>query len=496
MELLIQGLAAMLTAQNILFVFFGTALGIIFGAIPGLTATMAVVLCLPLTFGMNPLSGMALLIGLYIGGISGGLISAILLNIPGTPSSIATTFDGHPMAKRGEAGKALGVGIVSSFFGGFFSILVLILISPLLASVALKFTSFEYFSLAVFAISMVAGMSEKNLEKGILSGVFGMLFAVVGSAPIDGTARFTFGNYNLQAGFQLVPVLIGMYALTEVIDAAGVQDSVEKNQIRDYSIKGFGFRWAEFFKQKWNLLRSSVIGTLIGIMPGVGPGLSNIVSYLAAKNNSKYPEKFGTGIMDGIIASEAANNASIGGAMVPLITLGIPGDATTALLLGALTLHGLRPGPLLISTNPQIVYGIFGALIIANIFMLVIEYFGMRVFTRLLVIRKQYLLPVVVALCVIGCIGINNRVFDAITIFIFSIVGYLFKKFDFPITPMVLGFILGPMAEENLRRALMFSQGSFAPFVTRPISACFLLVSVIVVVLAVRKSLKSDAAKN
>jgi len=197
MELLIQGLAAMLTAQNILFIFFGTALGIIFGAIPGLTATMAVVLCLPLTFGMNPLSGMALLIGLYIGGISGGLISAILLNIPGTPSSIATTFDGHPMAKRGEAGKALGVGIVSSFVGGFFSILVLILISPLLASVALKFTSFEYFSLAVFAISMVAGMSEKNLEKGILSGVFGMLFAVVGSAPIDGTARFTFGNYNL-----------------------------------------------------------------------------------------------------------------------------------------------------------------------------------------------------------------------------------------------------------------------------------------------------------
>ena len=262
MELLIQGLAAMLTAQNILFIFFGTALGIIFGAIPGLTATMAVVLCLPLTFGMNPLSGMALLIGLYIGGISGGLISAILLNIPGTPSSIATTFDGHPMAKRGEAGKALGVGIVSSFVGGFFSILVLILISPLLASVALKFTSFEYFSLAVFAISMVAGMSEKNLEKGILSGVFGMLFAVVGSAPIDGTARFTFGNYNLQAGFQLVPVLIGMYALTEVIDAAGIQDGVEKNQIRDYSIKGFGFRWAEFFRQKWNLLRSSIIGTL------------------------------------------------------------------------------------------------------------------------------------------------------------------------------------------------------------------------------------------
>ena len=214
----------------------------------------------------------------------------------------------------------------------------------------------------------------------------------------------------------MVPVLIGMYALTEVIDAAGIQDGVEKNQIRDYSIKGFGFRWAEFFRQKWNLLRSSIIGTLIGIMPGVGPGLSNIVSYLAAKNNSRYPEKFGTGIMDGIIASEAANNASIGGAMVPLITLGIPGDATTALLLGALTLHGLRPGPLLMSTNPQIVYGIFGALIIANLFMLVIEYFGMRVFTRLLVIRKQYLLPVVVALCVIGFsplwdISLKNSIF-------------------------------------------------------------------------------------
>lgn len=490
MDQLLQGMAAMLTLHNMLLIFVGTALGIIFGAIPGLTATMAVVLCLPLTFGMEPLSGIALLVGLYIGGISGGLISAILLNIPGTPSSIATTFDGHPMAKRGEAGKALGIGIVASFIGGLFSIFVLILIAPVLSSVALKFTSFEYFSLTVFAISMVASMSEKSLEKGVLSGILGMIFATVGSAPIDGTPRFTFGNYSLQAGFQLVPVLIGMYALTEVIDAAGVHGSVQKDQIRDYSIKGFGFRWGEFFRQKWNLIRSSIIGTLIGIMPGVGPGLSNIVSYLAAKNNSKYPEAFGTGIMDGIIASEAANNASVGGAMVPLITLGIPGDATTALLLGALTLHGLRPGPLLMKTNPQIVYGIFGALIISNFFMLAIEYLGMRVFSRLLVIQKQYLLPIVVTLCVIGCIGINNRVFDAITIFLFAIVGYLFKQFDFPITPMVLGFILGPMAEENLRRALMFSKGSFLPFVTRPISFGFLLVSLAAVVLVLNKRKK------
>ena len=492
MDLLFQGLATMLTLHNILLIFFGTALGIVFGAIPGLTATMAVVLCLPLTFGMEPLSAMALLVGLYIGGISGGLISAILLNVPGTPSSIATTFDGSPMAKHGEAGKALGIGIVASFIGGLFSILVLILISPLLASVALKFSPFEYFALAVFAISMVAGMSEKNLEKGILSSVLGMMFSVVGTAPIDGTARFTFGHYDLQAGFQLVPLLIGMYTLKEVIEAAGVRDTIQKDQVHDYSIKGFGFRWSEFLGQKWNLLRSSVIGTLIGIMPGVGPSLSNIVSYLTAKNNSKYPEKFGTGIMDGIIASEAANNASIGGAMVPLITLGIPGDATTALLLGALTLHGLRPGPLLMKTNPQIVYGIFGALLISNVCMLAIEYLGMRIFSRLLIIQKQYLLPVVVTLCVIGCIGINNRVFDAITIFLFAIVGYLFKKFDFPITPMVLGFILGPMAEENLRRALMFSKGSFLPFFTRPISLCFLLASVAVLLLVLCKKRKQE----
>jgi putative tricarboxylic transport membrane protein len=225
-------------------------------------------------------------------------------------------------------------------------------------------------------------------------------------------------------------------------------------------------------------------------MPGVGPGLSNIVSYLAAKNNSTYPEKFGTGIPDGVVASEAANNASIGGAMVPLVTLGIPGDATTALLLGALTLHGLRPGPMLMVTNEQIVYGIFGALIIANFFMLVIEFFGMRVFTRLLVIQKHYLLPVVIALCVIGCIGINNRVFDAITIFIFAVVGFLLKKIDVPLTPVVLGFILCPMAEENLRRALQLSRGSFLPFVTRPISLIFLSISVLMVVLAARKSWK------
>jgi putative tricarboxylic transport membrane protein len=495
LHLLFNGFAAVLNLHCILLLSIGVAVGIIFGAIPGLTGTMAISLCLPMTFGMNPIAGFCLLIGLYIGGISGGLISAILLKIPGTPSSVATCFDGHPMAARGEGGKALGVGIIYSFIGTLISIILLMFIAPPLANFALVFGPFEYFSLGIFAITMIASLVGGSPFKGLASGAIGLCLAMVGSAPLDAAARFTFGMHEFDAGFNLLPVLIGLFAISEILMAAQEGLHVKKGEIRQYSIKGFGISLKEFYQQFWNMIRSALIGVGIGILPGIGGGTSNLIAYLTAKNQSKYPEKFGTGIVDGIVASETSNNASIGGAMIPLLTLGIPGDTVTALLLGALVVHGLTPGPLLFTTSANLVYAIFAALLLASLIMVIMEYGGLRVFVKLLTIPKYILLPVIVVLCAVGSYALNNRLFDVWTILIFGIIGFLMEKFGFSLTPVILGFILGPIIETNLRRGLMFSQGDFLPFVTRPISVIFLLIALITVVLAVKKNLSQPKKK-
>lgn len=488
MEMLIQGFAAVAAIDCLLLIFAGVSVGIIFGAIPGMSATMAIALFLPVTYKMAPIPSICLLIGLYIGGISGGLISAILLKIPGTPSSIATTFDGHPMALKGEAGKALGVGIVFSFIGGIISLCALVFVAPAIAKVALRFSTFEYFSIAVFSITLIGSLSGDNLWKGLLSGFLGILLSMVGIAPLDGMPRFTFGFTELSAGFDILPVLIGLFAVTEIFVLAEEKYKVRKIAAMDYKMKGFGFSLKELFGQKWNALRSGVLGTAIGILPGIGGSIANMISYIAAKKSSKYPEKFGTGIIDGIVASETANNAVTGGALIPLLTLGIPGDATTAMLLGALTLHGITPGPLLFKTNGTFVYGIFAALLIANIFMLVTEFWGLRIFVKLLNIPKTVLMPVIMVLCVIGAYGLNSRIFDTVAILFFGIVGYLLTKAKYPLAPMILGFILGPIIETNFRRSLMFSNGSLMPFLTKPISGVFLALACVSIILTAVKT--------
>ena len=482
----------MFTPETFVLIFGGVVLGIVFGALPGLSTTMAIALCLPLTFSMGIESGTALLIGIYIGGFSGGLIAAILINIPGTAASIATTFDGYPMAMKGEAGKALGLGIVFSFLGGGISIIALIFISPLLASLAIKFGSYEFFSLCLFALTMIVTMSTDGILKGLLSGLLGILFSMVGGAPIDGLPRFTFGIHALDGGFDLVAVLIGIFAISELFILAGSKSENLSNKFTNFKIKGFGFSIKEFLNEKWNLLRSSVIGILIGILPGIGGSLASLMSYNAAKKCSKNPEEFGTGVNAGVVASETANNAAIGGALIPLLSLGIPGDAVTALLLGAFTMQGIQPGPLLFRNNPDIVYFIFIALIIANVMMLVSEFFAVRGFVRLLKIKREILFPVIAFLCVLGAYGINNRLFDVVTIFIFGIFGFLMKKWGLKTSPFILGYIVGPMAELHFRRSLMYSGGSFIPFFTSPISCFFLLISVVSIVLAIRTVRKNQ----
>lgn len=488
------GASALFNLPCILTMFAGVFIGIVFGAIPGLSATTAIVLCLPLTYSMSSIQGMALLIALFIGGISGGLISAIMMRIPGTASSIATCWDGYPMTQKGEGYKALGVSIVFSFLGTLFSTLVLSFLAPTLARVAIQFGAYEYFAVALFSLTMIAGLAGKSLSKGIISGVLGCVFATVGIDAVSSVKRYTFGSRALMSGFNILPVLIGLFAVAEIIAKVENAKSSQKGEQMKVTFKkerGFGFTWKEFWGQKWNALRSAVIGTVIGILPGIGASTSNVLSYTVAKNRSKHPEKFGTGIIDGVVATETANNASIGGAMVPLLALGIPGDTVTALLLGGLTLKGVTPGPLLFVQHVDLVYAIFLAMAICSLLMLLIEFFGLRVFIRLLGVPFYYMLPAIFVFCVIGTYGLHNNIFDVWTVLLFGILGYGFTKLDIPASPFILGFILGPLAEINLRRGLMLSGGSLIPFLQSPIADVFFVLTVISVVVTMLNNRKN-----
>lgn len=505
LQLIGTGFATVLTPTGIFLMFIGVAVGIVFGALPGLSATMAIALFLPVTYAMASSDAMTLLMALFIGAISGGLISAILLHIPGTPSSVATCFDGHPMVKKGQAAKALGVGVVFSFLGTVFSTILLMFIAPQIARVAINFGSYEFFSIAIFSLTMIATLSSGNMIKGVLAGVVGFIFSTVGTDSIEGSARFTFGLTDLKSGFDMLAVMVGLFAVGEIIAAAQTSRHSKEELMAQPSmkgIKGFGFTMKEFFSQGFNAVRSALIGMGIGILPGIGGGTSNVLAYTVAKNYDKHPEEFGTGRIDGLVASETANNATIGGAMVPLLTLGIPGDTTTAMLLGALTLHGLTPGPLLFQNQAEIVYGIFAAMLLCSVIMLFMEFFGLRVFVKLLSIPKYILLPCVFVLCVIGAYALKNNMSQVYACLIFGAIGFAFKKFDVPTTPFILGFILGPLAEVNYRRGMIRTKGDFLPFLTSPISAVFLAIAVLVLVMyalkplrAKRKAAKAAAAK-
>jgi putative tricarboxylic transport membrane protein len=496
-ELLLQGITTALSPLNLALMVLGVAVGIVFGSIPGLSAAMAVALFLPMTFGLEPHTGMCLLVALYIGAVSGGLISAILLNIPGTPSSIATCFDGSPMAKRGDAGKAMGVGIACSFIGGMISFVALAFVAPPLADFALNFQAAENFAVCVFALTMIATVSGGNILKGVLSGMLGLLLATVGLAPIDNVARYTFGFDTLSNGFDTLPSLIGIFAIAEVLNLAEEVTKMSKVKAYEFKpIKGFGFTWKEFKPQWFNVIRSTAIGIGIGILPGIGGSTSGILSYIAAKNSSKYPEKFGTGIMDGVVASETANNATIGGALIPLLALGIPGDGVTAILLGAFMIHGLQPGPLLFTTSADLVYTIFAACFIANIIMIVLEFGGIRVFVRLLAVPKHILMPIIMALCCVGAFATNKSIFDVQSLILFGLIGYAMSKLKIPVAPFILAFILGGSVETYLRKALMNSRGSYMTFVESPISCAFLVIAVGVLVWCLVKELRRYTRKR
>ncbi len=491
-----QQLLALCNPLYFTVIFFCTILGIIFGAIPGLTGGMAVSLMLPLTFGMDTGLAFTMMISTWVGGISGGFIAATLVGIPGCPSSIATCFDAYPMSQKGDTVRALGIGILASFTGTFLSCIVAVFLSPYIADFAMKLGPWDYFSLCFCAISLVAALSKGSIFKGMFAAFLGLFLSTVGVAPIDGAYRYTFGNVYLSGGLDMVALMLGFYAVEEIAVnfAKGQQDMPE---VKVGSISGFGVKIADIIKNLGIIIKSFLIGLWIGFLPGMGSGLSNMVAYAQAKAGSKHPETFGKGESGGIWASETSNNASVGGALIPMVALGIPGDAVTALLLSGLMIHGLQPGPLLISSNPQLVYLMFAVVMLSAIVILIEQFFGMRWFPMLLKISYHYLYGVILVLCLIGAFTSTNTLFNILCVLVFAAVGVVLEIFNIPSSPLILSFILGHTVEEYFRKGVSYARGDYSRFFTRPISLIFIIIAVICIFYPYIKSLfKKKEAGN
>ncbi len=474
---MIEAFFGLLHVWPLFYLAIGVALGIVIGAIPGLTASMLIALTLPLTFSMNNIDSMTLLIGEYVGGVSGGLIAAILLRMPGTPSSIMTTFDGYPMAQKGQAERALSLAITASAVGGIISWVFLAALSPPLANLALKFGPWEYFTLVLMALMMLASLSEGSMLKGLIAGCLGMLVAMPGIDPSVGQLRLTFGLPALDGGLALLPVLIGTFAISQIIkDVLTISRPLPRVSVSGRAVRP---SLGDLRLHGANLLRSSVIGTWVGLLPGIGGNIAAMLSYSTAKNVSREPEKFGTGHEPGVIATESANNAAIGGALIPLITMGIPGSVTDAILIGALIIHNLQPGPLLFTTNPEVAYGVIVAYLVANLFMLAMMLVAVSWIARVIYLPRAYLLSAILLFCVIGTFALNNRYFDIWVMLAFGAIGFALEWWRVPLGPFVIGFVLAPIAEEQLRSALMASGGDVLALFHRPFATVFLLISLL-----------------
>ncbi len=462
---------------TLLIIWGGVLLGVTLGSVPGLNSTMGTALLIPFTFAMSPVNGLALLSAVYCGGTYGGSISAILFNVPGAPEASATVFDGYEMAKKGQAAQALGYAIICSCIGGLFSVVVMTFISPWLASVALTFSQPEYFALAITALTLIASLGGKGLKKAIIAGVFGLLMATVGIDPMSGDPRFTFGGKALIGGINFIPAIIGAFAVGEIL--ARSESKTEKKEVFLSKISTKLPRIKEIIRMKWLVLRSALIGTWIGILPGVGATTAAFVGYAEAVRWSKHPEKFGTGIPEGIAAPETANNAATGGAMVPLLTLGIPGSATTAVIIGGFLVHGLQPGPMLFMNQPKLMYSIFLAMFLANFLMLFAGLGVAKLFSNFRRIRYSILGPCIFVFAAIGSYGIRNDPTDLWIMFFFGVVGYFMKKYHYPIAPMIIGLVLGNLTEISLRRGLRMVDYDLAAFLFRPIAGAILLIALI-----------------
>lgn len=474
--------------ETITMILLGVFGGIIIGALPGLTVNMGIALLLPLTYTFQGMTGILLLLGVYCGAVYGGSITAILISTPGTPASAATVLDGYPMARKGQAGRALGLSTLGSMFGGIFSTVALILIAPQLAKVAMGFSSAEYFALAVFGISIITSVSSQSIIKGLMGGAIGLAIATVGLDPMTSGMRFTFDSVYLMGGISFIPVLVGLFAFSQGL-ISFEEEYRERNQKILHKVKANIDRIlptkADFKRVLPTYIRSSAIGTGIGTIPGVGGDISSFIAYNEAKRWSKHPEEFGHGSPEGVSAPEAGANSVTGGCMVPLMTLGIPGDGATAIIMGAFMVQGLALGPQLFTDNPVEVNSIFIGLMMANIFLGILGFLCMRVFVKVMDIPRYILVPVILLLCCVGAYSVNHNIIDVFVMIGAGILAYILIKLDFSMSPIVIGIILGPMAESNLRRALTMSQGDLSILYARPVTATFLAIALLTLLLPI-----------
>ncbi|MDP2618696.1 MAG: tripartite tricarboxylate transporter permease [Hyphomicrobiales bacterium] len=466
MEPVLQGLGLVLDLNNIVLIFSGVLIGVVVGALPGLSSPMAVALLLPFTLSLEPVPAISMMAALYCAGTFGGSITAILINAPGAPPAVATAFDGYPMAKRGEAGRALGLATFSSVFGGVFSLIVFIFAAPLLAAVALKFRPPEYFALSVFALSMLASISGKSSLRNLISGGFGVMISTIGIHLTTGVERFTFGIHELTEGISFIPVLIGLFAMGELLNQSQALD-IAYERIRAGVIK---LPSRQDLRLVWpTILRSSALGTFIGILPAEGSTVAALMGYNEARRWSKHKKDFGKGTPEGIAGPEAANNAATGGAMVPTLALGIPGSGTTALILAALIIHGLRPGPYLVRETPEFIYAIFGAMLLANFMFLGIGLIGAKTFSLITLIPRTVLWPAVFVFSVVGAYAGSGAIFDIWVMFISGVVGFIMLRHGFGLAPLVMGLILGKLVEEKFSQSMIMYDNNFLGLFESPI---------------------------
>ena len=477
MDLILQGVMAGLSPVNLLFAFLGCASGILFGALPGISSAMGVVLLLPFTYGMDGTAAIILLVSNFCGSTFGGSITSILFATPGTPESVMTVLDGHPMHKKGQGGKALGLAVSSSVIGGLFSALMMVVLCVPLSKVAMEFGSAEYVALGVLGVTAIAGLGSGSMLKTLISGCLGLVLATFGTDEVTGTIRFSFGSSEFVNGVHFIPVMIGAFALSEVFMQAMELRHKKGEGNYDTNIKVEFMSWKDFLHYKWTLLKSSVIGMIIGILPGTGGTIASVLAYSEVVRSSKEKEKFGTGMPEGVIAPETANNASTGGAMVPTLTLGIPGSGTTAVILGAFVVHGMRPGPLLFQTQPTLLYAVFVSMIIANLMLFLGGIYGVKIFAQ--VSRFPYYLqgPLILLLCFVGSYALGVDIFNSWIMLIAGVVGFFMKKFKFNVAALVLGLVLGSLIEENIRKMMIISGDDWTVFFTRPIAGPIFLIS-------------------
>lgn len=485
METFFVGLDQILTVQNVALMVVGLIVGIVIGAIPGLNVPLAVALALPFTFKLAPLAGISMLIGIYKGGTYGGSISAILINVPGTPAAAATALDGNALARQGKAGKALKLSIYASIMGELASDIVLIVAAAQIARFALNFGPPEFFALGLFALTIIGLVSGSGLTRGLIAGALGILLAMVGLDPIEGEVRMAFGVYELTGGLKFIALIIGAFAISEALvqveqtalkkvsfNVLEVSGNPEDNRVTRDDLK----------RVLPAMLRGTPLGIFVGAIPGIGSSIAAFLSYGLAKKFSREPEKFGDGALEGVAAAESANNAVTGSTLIPLLTLGIPGDVITAIMLGALTVHGLIPGPTLFQQQGDFISALFIGMLIVTCLHFFIAMIGLPMFIRAVRVPHGVLFPLVIVLCVTGTLVATSSIFDVFVMLGFGVLGYAMVKFGFPIAPLLIGFILGPLVEVSLRQSMVLSDNSPMVFLERPVAAIFLALTAIVVI--------------